>query len=163
MSQEKKKPWWTQIKKEWIPDIIASVLFTFFVIYLFLPASLKSIIFGYIKQFFLAISIIIKWFFTPSTLLGIIILIGVIYFIIRRVRYHLTRCASYHHDCPICDHKVHQRHRTSYQRLLSYIIPVRRYHCTHCGWEGIRVHKERRRRFKNKKKKLNTKKIDSYK
>ncbi|MDR9402852.1 MAG: hypothetical protein RI580_05370 [Halothece sp. Uz-M2-17] len=163
MSQEKKKPWWMRIKKEWIPEMIASIFLTLLAISVFLPVSLKSSIWESIKQVFLGIAIVIKWFFTPSTILGLIILVAVIFFIIRRVRYHLIRLATYYHNCPVCDHRLHQRHRKSHQRFFSYVIPVRRYHCNHCGWEGIRVHKQRRHHLKNKKKKLNPKKIDSYK
>jgi hypothetical protein len=43
--------------------------------------------------------------------------------------------------CPRCGGPIHRIHRTSFHRLISRSVPVRRYGCgaAGCGWKGLRV------------------------
>lgn len=43
--------------------------------------------------------------------------------------------------CPVCGGPLHRIHRRPRDRVLSWLIPVRRYHCKNrdCGWSGLRV------------------------
>ena len=47
-------------------------------------------------------------------------------------------------SCPICDAShLYRTKRRTIDRLLSRLIPVRRYHCERCGWVGnLRVKNE---------------------
>jgi predicted RNA-binding Zn-ribbon protein involved in translation (DUF1610 family) len=40
--------------------------------------------------------------------------------------------------CPLCGEAVQRIHRHLFDRVLSFVYPVRRYRCKRfrCGWEG---------------------------
>jgi len=153
MSQKKKRPWWQRItiNREWLPEIMTLIIFIIGVIYFILPTGLKSTLFVPLKAFFLGIIQLIQWLFTPSTILGIILIIAGAYFVTKRLRYHLIRLANHHQVCPVCQSRIHKRHRKKYQRFLSYMIPIRRYYCSNCGWDGLRVYKPSSRGLKKHK------------
>lgn len=151
MSQEKKKSWWKRTTKEWLPEIIALIILIVFTIFFILPSGLKFNLLAQFQQLITGISNIIKWLFIPSTVIGIIVLIALGYFFIKRLGYHLVRRADYHQTCPVCQSKLYKRHRKKYQHFLSYLVPIRRYHCNDCGWDGVRIYKPRNRHFKKKK------------
>ncbi len=46
-------------------------------------------------------------------------------------------------NCPICNASyLYRTKRRMVDRILSQLIPVRRYHCERCGWVGnLRVKK----------------------
>lgn len=39
--------------------------------------------------------------------------------------------------CPKCGGAVHRAHRRPWERIVSLVIPLRRYSCHHCGWSGV--------------------------
>jgi len=41
--------------------------------------------------------------------------------------------------CPKCGAAVHRAHRRPIERVVSLVVPLRRYSCHHCGWSGVRV------------------------
>ena len=43
--------------------------------------------------------------------------------------------------CPKCKYNVsgYRIKRKLLDRLISKVIPVRRYHCYYCGWQGLLV------------------------
>lgn len=139
MSQEKKNTWLKRINQEWLPEILALIILIIGAIYFILPVGLKSNLFTPFQSLFLGIIQLIQWLFTPSTILGIILIIAGAYFVIKRLRYHLICLANHHQVCPVCQSRIHKRHRKQYQRFLSYIVPIRRYSCSNCGWDGLRV------------------------
>ncbi|MGC8782524.1 MAG: hypothetical protein ACP5UQ_16820 [Anaerolineae bacterium] len=85
------------------------------------------------------------YFFTHiglSELIAIPLLIVVVWALVWRVRWraqHNPALTDLH--CPRCGGNIHRVHRHMADRLISIIVPVRRYHCTNreCGWSGIRV------------------------
>jgi len=151
MSQEKKKTWWKRINQEWLPEILALIILIIGAIYFILPVGLKSNLFTPFQSLFFGIVNLIEWLFTPSTILGIIILITGAYFLIKRLRYHLIRLANQNPVCPVCQSRIHKRHRKKYQYFLSYIVPIRRYCCSNCGWDGLRVYNPSNRGLRKKK------------
>ena len=44
--------------------------------------------------------------------------------------------------CPTCSGKITRRRKNFLDKILValtfYILPLRRYKCIHCGWEGLR-------------------------
>ena len=44
-------------------------------------------------------------------------------------------------ECPKCKNNgsLHRTKRTLLDRLISKVIPVRRYDCYYCGWQGLLV------------------------
>jgi len=151
MSQDKKKSWWKKITKDWLPEIIALIILIVGAIYLILPVGLKSNLFTPFQALFLGVVNLVEWLFTPSTILGIIIIIIVAYFLIKRLSHHLIRLANQNQVCPVCQSRIHKRHRKKYQHFLSYIVPIRRYFCSNCGWDGLRVYHPKNRNLRKKK------------
>ncbi len=151
MSQEKKNTWWKRINQEWLPEILALIILILGAIYFILPVGLKSNLFTPFQAFFLGIIQLIQWLFTPSTILGTIIIIAGAYFVIKRLRYHFIRLANQNPVCPVCQSRIHKRHRKKYQRFLSYIVPIRRYSCSNCGWDGLRASNPSNRGLRKKK------------
>jgi len=85
------------------------------------------------------------YFFTHiglSELIAIPLLIVVFWALIWRVRWRAqNNPALTDLHCPRCGGNIHRVHRHTADRLISIIVPVRRYHCTNreCGWSGLRV------------------------
>jgi predicted RNA-binding Zn-ribbon protein involved in translation (DUF1610 family) len=44
-----------------------------------------------------------------------------------------------HYECPQCGHALHRTHRRAIERVVSVLVPLRRYACRECGWSGARV------------------------
>ena len=40
--------------------------------------------------------------------------------------------------CPECGEALHRSHRRPVEKLVSIVVPLRRYKCHHCGWSGLR-------------------------
>jgi len=43
------------------------------------------------------------------------------------------------YTCPSCGQLVRRTHRRFLDRVASLIVPLRRYKCGNCGWNGVRV------------------------
>jgi transposase-like protein len=41
-------------------------------------------------------------------------------------------------DCPHCGRATYRVRRRQIDKLLSLFVPLRRFRCGHCGWEGNR-------------------------
>lgn len=80
--------------------------------------------------------------FSLSALLGLALVVTAFAVIIWRIRWRamcnpqLTTIA-----CPFCGGVIHRVHRHLADRMLNWVVPVRRYHCANreCGWCGLRV------------------------
>jgi hypothetical protein len=62
--------------------------------------------------------------------------------IVWRVRWQLMRAPALTGEaCPQCGGRLVRVHRRTLERLVSAIVPLRRYRCTNrqCGWRGLRV------------------------
>jgi hypothetical protein len=42
--------------------------------------------------------------------------------------------------CPKCKRHLERTNRTAIDKLIGIVIPVRRYKCMGCFWEGLRVY-----------------------
>ncbi|MFB6275389.1 MAG: hypothetical protein ABEI32_04475 [Halothece sp.] len=144
MTKHKKQPWWKNIKKAWIPEIIIFGGLTLCLILFVLFKAFNISFWIQIQRLWSFVQNVIQFLLTPTTFIAILLIISLLYFALARIRYHLLRLANSHPVCPVCNHKIHKQHRKTYQRLLSYYIPVRRYYCSSCGWKGLRVYKKRR-------------------
>ena len=91
--------------------------------------------------------------FSPSDLLGGVLVLAGLVFVIWRGQYHFYRSAYWKAvDCPKCGSELHRIHRTSRDRFLSRTLlrGARRYQCknSECGWSGLRQKREEDRRRK---------------
>jgi hypothetical protein len=79
---------------------------------------------------------------TLSNAIGLILVIVAVIALILRTRWRLVRSASLTTlRCPRCGGGVHRVHRRWGDRVVSLVVPVRRYRCSNkeCRWCGIRV------------------------
>jgi hypothetical protein len=79
---------------------------------------------------------------SPSSVLGIALILVAVVATAFRVRWRLIRSASLTAiRCPRCSGPIHRVHRRWGDRVLSGFVPVRRYRCSNgkCRWCGIRV------------------------
>ena len=44
------------------------------------------------------------------------------------------------HTCPKCRADLDRISRTSFDKVIAMLLPVRRYKCMNCLWEGLRVY-----------------------
>ena len=79
---------------------------------------------------------------TVSDAFGYLLILGALAVIFMRVRWRLM------HDpalavlqCPKCHGGIHRTHRRGFDRMVSLLVPVRRYRCTNaqCRWRGLRI------------------------
>jgi hypothetical protein len=77
-----------------------------------------------------------------SDIVGIVLILAAVIVVTLRVRWRLMRMPSLTTlSCPRCEGGLHRVHRHRRDRLVSLIVPVRRYRCSNpeCRWCGIRV------------------------
>lgn len=67
---------------------------------------------------------------------GIVAILFIIWRILWRIR-DIERFNST--DCPKCGYPLSRIKRTSFQRLISKILPIRRFYCKKCRWKGLRI------------------------
>jgi hypothetical protein len=80
--------------------------------------------------------------FSPSDALGLALVLVSLGVIGWRVRWRAMRNPKLTTvACPSCGGVIHRVHRKASDRLVSVIVPVRRYRCAsrECGWQGLRV------------------------
>ncbi|GAB4565843.1 MAG: hypothetical protein Kow0047_16770 [Anaerolineae bacterium] len=85
---------------------------------------------------------------TLAQFIGAIAVVTVGAAVIARLRWRLsTHPALSRLVCPVCGSRLHRIHRRRRDRVLSLLVPVRRYRCANdeCGWEGLRYGRSRRR------------------
>gem|GEM_PF-1310049 len=82
--------------------------------------------------------------FFRDDLVVLLILLGAFYlalFILRWLRFLKKR------TCPSCSGKLSRKKRKPFDKLLVLLIlnilPLKRYKCVHCGWEGLRWSKRK--------------------
>lgn len=44
------------------------------------------------------------------------------------------------YTCPKCKRDLERINRTTIDKIIGIIVPIRRYKCMGCFWEGIRIH-----------------------
>jgi hypothetical protein len=79
---------------------------------------------------------------TLSNVLGLALILMALLAISLRVRWRLVRSASLTTlRCPRCGGGIHRVHRRWGDRVVSGLVPVRRYRCSNreCRWCGFRV------------------------
>lgn len=79
---------------------------------------------------------------TLSDAVGAMVIVLAMWIIIRRVRWrmvHSEYLAS--RVCPKCGSRLHRAHRRTPDRLITWILPLRRYRCTNhdCRWTGLKL------------------------
>jgi hypothetical protein len=77
-----------------------------------------------------------------SDLLGYALIVLALFAVVWRLRWRLSRTPALTLlRCPRCGGNVHRKHRTTADRLVSLVVPVRRYRCVNheCHWQGLRV------------------------
>jgi hypothetical protein len=77
-----------------------------------------------------------------SDVVGLVLILAAVIAVALRVRWRLMRMPSLTTlQCPRCEGDLYRVHRHRRDRLVSWIVPVRRYRCSHpeCRWCGIRV------------------------
>jgi len=78
---------------------------------------------------------------TIPNILAVLILLLAGAIALRRVRYHLRRTERFVRlRCPCCDNPIYKKRRHLSDRLASVVVPVRRYGCKTCHWEGWRIY-----------------------
>jgi hypothetical protein len=80
--------------------------------------------------------------FSISNLLGLVLVAAASVVIVWRIRWRAMRNPQLTTlACPRCGRVIHRVRRHVWDRLLSCVVPVRRYHCAsrECGWRGLRV------------------------
>jgi hypothetical protein len=79
---------------------------------------------------------------TTSDLLGLGLIALATGVVLWRVRVRLMKRYA-DHACPKCGGDLHRRHRHWPDRVLSLLVPVKRYRCkdAECQWEGLRVNR----------------------
>lgn len=92
-------------------------------------------------------AIFLQTYIPESDFVILILIIGAIYigiFFIRITGLFKKR------NCPSCSGKLNRKQRTPLDKLLAIvtlkILPLRRYRCVRCGWEGLRWNDSRRPR-----------------
>ncbi len=79
---------------------------------------------------------------TASDLLGYLLVIAAAVALVWRVRWRFRRSEAFTAlRCPRCGGNIHRKHRNIGDRLISVLVPVRRYRCVNseCHWRGLRV------------------------
>jgi hypothetical protein len=77
-----------------------------------------------------------------SDVVGVVLVLAALVLIVYRLRWRLARRPSLTTlRCPRCGGSLHRVHRLSRDRLVSLVVPVRRYRCSRreCRWSGVRV------------------------
>lgn len=80
--------------------------------------------------------------FGRSATIGVLIVILVLAFALFTLRWTLMHSPRFVHvSCPICGGPLHRIHRRRADRVLSLLIPVKRFQCKNhqCGWSGLRI------------------------
>ena len=136
--------------KKWIVEILLAFLVLVFLLWILIPED-------YIQSFFLVSQELLVFLTTPiidflglllspTVIISLLFIIFVAIILIMRIRYHIKRNAVDTNYCPVCDNKIHRRHRKPIHHFLSLFIPVRYYYCKSCGWQGLRISSKVRRK-----------------
>ena len=78
-----------------------------------------------------------------SDFVGIAFILLALYLIINRWRERMILRYSSSLECPDCDKKLHRIHKTTYQKLLSFMffLKVKNYKCAICSYKTVRLEK----------------------
>lgn len=129
--------------QEWIVELLLGVIISGFLIWLLLPEEYSQLFLSGSQELFVFLTTPIIDIFglllNPRNILVLLLIIFIATLFVVRVRYHIKRKAIDTKQCPVCDSKIHRRHRKPIHHLLSLLIPVRYYYCKSCGWKGLRL------------------------
>jgi len=131
-----------QILQDWSIEIIALTLVILAVVWLLelsiydgVFTSPKTLLPG-ITELFSFVSVLLE----PRNFGAIALLLLAIAFLGWRIRYRLMRTPRFVlKKCPVCGNSISRRHRRRLGHLVNYFIPIGRYHCKKCNWDGWRI------------------------
>jgi transposase-like protein len=66
-----------------------------------------------------------------------VLIVGTQAYIARGVSSIMEQSSIHRCYCPECGQQAYRVQWRLYERLVSLIVPVRRYHCSSCGWRGL--------------------------
>lgn len=148
----KSKHVWLRLWQEWRWEICAVVLLVLGIFLFVERLALRPMFLswlGNLGQIISGMTGLAKAIFSPSNFVALTCLAIASTLVVRRLRYRLSAMPGLtERKCPRCDHHLQKRHRGTVGRLVSYIVPVKRYSCSSCGWRGWRVQKPSDRSFK---------------
>lgn len=77
---------------------------------------------------------------TPKNLLIAIFITGFLTIVWRRIVWRLRSSRSLTSPlCPKCSHPLSRIRRRRFQKIISLLLPLRRYYCHNCHWKGVRI------------------------
>ncbi len=145
MAKKKRQPWWKKLlNNQWLPEVLVVGGLLLVAFLLLVPSIVTSTLLETLQAVLSWVQSIGKQLLRPTNFIAFLIIIGLVIFFIRRLRYHLLRLAPKDRSCPVCNHRIRRRHRKSLDRLMSYFVPVRRYSCSNCNWKGLLIYNKQR-------------------
>ena len=143
--------WWQEYRVEM--GLATAVLIAIFL--LVEPWDIRESLFAFTRRLMSALSstvgeagrAVFDWMrsLTLSDATAVVILMGVVFAAAWRVRWRVMRSERFWSShCPQCDStELHRIRRRFPDRLLGKLgFPVRRYRCSGCGWQGLRIYKK---------------------
>lgn len=82
---------------------------------------------------------------TLSDAVGGIIIVLAIWLVIWRMRWRIVHSEYLSQQvCPECGSRLHRVHRRTRDKLVTWILPLRRYRCINhaCRWTGLRLRED---------------------
>jgi phosphoglycerol transferase MdoB-like AlkP superfamily enzyme len=77
---------------------------------------------------------------TPKNLLIAVFIVGFLAIVWRRIVWRLRNSRSLTSPmCPKCSHPLSRIRRSQFHKIVSVLLPVRRYYCHNCHWKGVRI------------------------
>ncbi|ERN42935.1 hypothetical protein KR51_00002390 [Rubidibacter lacunae KORDI 51-2] len=144
----KELPLWKQIWQKWWQETIALLLVLVGLFLLLERFSLRAALLDCLQALGTSMAAVggaildfASRFASPSNLLAMVAISIALTIAFRRLRYRLLQMPHLARlRCPKCEGSIYKKHRHWEDRLINLVVPVRRYACKHCSWEGQRVY-----------------------
>lgn len=143
----KHKKIWQQIWEKWKAEFLALLLVGLGIFLLLEPLALRSMLWLWGQGLWqigveLAQSFFSSFaqFWKLSNAIAILLIFWAGTILLSRLRSRLMNAPRYtERKCPVCGSAIYKRHRGWFGHAVSAIIPVRRYACKRCHWQGWRI------------------------